>query len=43
VEVEVSNSGFVRCERCWNYFPADELNEEHVCARCQTVLNSLKK
>ena len=42
IQVECSNANFVRCERCWNYYPVDQINEEHICSRCKKVLESKK-
>jgi isoleucyl-tRNA synthetase len=33
-----SNANYVRCERCWNYFKADEINGECLCERCSEVI-----
>lgn len=42
IQAECSNANLVRCERCWNYYPADQINEEHICSRCKKVLESKK-
>ncbi|MCV3728745.1 isoleucine--tRNA ligase [Ureaplasma miroungigenitalium] len=35
---EVAHSGFLKCQRCWNYF--EHLDEKHddICVRCAAVL-----
>jgi hypothetical protein len=42
IQAECSNANLVRCERCWNYYPADQINEEHICSGCKKVLESKK-
>lgn len=37
-EIECSNANFIRCERCWEYFKNNELNNDHICKRCENVL-----
>ncbi len=36
--VNATKSNLVRCERCWNYFNADEIQNE-LCHRCAKVVN----
>ena len=31
-----------RCERCWNRFEANELDENHLCSRCHDVVEALE-
>ena len=38
IEVICSNANYVRCERCWNYYPANLINNEHICNRCILVM-----
>jgi isoleucyl-tRNA synthetase len=38
IKVTCTNEHLVRCERCWNYYDASSLNEEHLCSRCCKVL-----
>lgn len=28
----------VKCQRCWNHFESNELNEDMICHRCETVV-----
>jgi len=39
LEVTAQPSTGHKCERCWNY--VDEVNKEHVCPRCESVLEEL--
>ena len=39
IEVSCSNANYVRCERCWNYYPAGSINGEHICKRCEEILS----
>jgi isoleucyl-tRNA synthetase len=38
ITCEASATSHIRCERCWNYFPEEEINEEHICTRCAKVI-----
>jgi hypothetical protein len=29
-----------KCERCWNYFDHEDMYDEHVCRRCDSVIKS---
>lgn len=35
--IEIKNSNYERCERCWNYYPKNEINNE-LCNRCNQVI-----
>ncbi len=40
-KVEVKHHSGIKCDRCWNYFDEDEIEEiegVHVCKRCHQVL-----
>lgn len=37
--INASNANMVRCDRCWNYFNANEINSQHICKRCEEILN----
>jgi isoleucyl-tRNA synthetase len=39
MSVTVDNANLIRCERCWNYFDKDEMHDEQICHRCDTVIN----
>jgi isoleucyl-tRNA synthetase len=41
VNVEVANANMVRCERCWNYFEAGEINQEQLCERCAKAIKKI--
>ncbi|WP_162150578.1 isoleucine--tRNA ligase [Acholeplasma equifetale] len=40
IDITVSKMNGHTCERCWNVF--EEVNENHLCDRCQQVIGGLK-
>ncbi|MDR3249545.1 MAG: isoleucine--tRNA ligase [Mycoplasmataceae bacterium] len=39
-DVNVENSNFSRCERCWNYFENNEIDNDHLCERCAKIIKN---
>ena len=37
-DIKCACTKLVRCERCWNYHLASEINEVNLCKRCANVL-----
>ncbi|XQP55513.1 MAG: isoleucine--tRNA ligase [Mycoplasmoidaceae bacterium] len=37
ITVEATKTNYVKCIRCWNYYPADEVQDE-LCPRCAKLL-----
>ena len=37
-DIEANKADLVRCERCWNYFDKDQIDEKGLCPRCRGVL-----
>ena len=40
-EVVCKKSNYVKCIRCWNYYPSSEIKDD-VCPRCQKILAKIK-
>ncbi len=38
--IDVKNAKMKRCERCWNFFEQNELDENSLCSRCHNILNN---
>ena len=38
IDVTCSNANYVRCERCWNYYPKEKINNDHICERCSSIM-----
>jgi len=38
ISIQCSNANFVRCERCWNYFEEENVNDKHICPRCAKIV-----
>jgi len=38
IKVDVTKTGYVKCIRCWNYFPADQVHDD-LCPRCAKIIN----
>lgn len=36
-DVEVTKTKYVKCIRCWNYYPADQVHDE-LCERCAKIV-----
>ncbi|MDD4066190.1 MAG: hypothetical protein PHY11_04330, partial [Bacilli bacterium] len=34
-QVKVLKDEGIKCERCWNRYPANKVNAEHLCERCE--------
>ncbi len=41
LKITVTNSNFLKCERCWNYFKTLKDNENKICDRCVEVLKKI--
>ena len=39
ISIKIENTDFARCERCWNYYPNNEINEQ-LCNRCLNVIKN---
>ena len=39
-KVIVDKTIYVKCIRCWNYYPSDQIHDE-ICPRCQKILDKL--
>lgn len=37
IKVEIKKTGYVKCPRCWNYYPADQIHDD-LCPRCHKIL-----
>ncbi len=37
--IKIENSGLIKCQRCWNFFPKDQMHDEDICNRCNKVIN----
>lgn len=42
VAIKVEKYSNYNCERCWKYFPKDELDEENLCHRCAGIVAELE-
>ena len=42
-DILVTPTNFIRCERCWNYFPKTEITNDEICVRCNKIINYDKK
>lgn len=41
--VLIKPTEFIRCERCWNYFPNKIIINNEVCPRCNKIINNYEK
>ncbi len=41
LEVTVDKYSEHRCERCWKYFEQEELSDDSICPKCQSVIDTL--
>jgi isoleucyl-tRNA synthetase len=39
ITVKAMNSNLIKCERCWQYYDATDMNGD-VCKRCHDVINN---
>lgn len=37
--IEIKKSSFKRCDRCWNYFSKQIIDDNNICLRCLEVIN----
>jgi isoleucyl-tRNA synthetase len=42
LNIIVENGNLERCERCWNYFSSEEVDSDHICARCKEQIYEKK-
>jgi isoleucyl-tRNA synthetase len=38
ITVKSENANFVRCERCWNYYEKEKINDQQLCERCAKIV-----
>lgn len=40
IEIIATNANYKRCERCWNYYEANQIDENKLCPRCANLLKN---